>query len=141
MDLESRLLRVELRAARLRLLVGLLLLGLLGSWALQAAWIYRTKLRERTSQAIPEFVQARRFILVDPQGEETAVLGNTDQGPFLELNDQHGRRRAVLDVRSTGPGLTLNDARGTVRALLAVETGGPFLGLADDQGNDLYKAP
>ena len=141
MELEQRLMRLERHMLRLRMLTVLLLLGIVASLGLQAAYIVRQWQKARHAPAVAEFVQARRFIVMDERGQESAVLASNREGAYLVLNDGVGRKRALLDVRETGPGLTLHDARGTVRALLAVEGGGPFFGLADQEGDDLFRAP
>ncbi|CAK9090107.1 Thiol-disulfide oxidoreductase ResA, partial [Durusdinium trenchii] len=91
--------------------------------------------REARAPAGPSLVQAERFILLDEQGNQRAVLGvGANEEAMLELNDSRGKLRLRMDVPSSGPGVTLRDDRGKVRALFTVYTDGPYLGMTDEDG-------
>ncbi len=141
LDVETRLNRLERRTVWMRRLLVLLILGLGATGAVAARSLLHEWRARRAPQA-PQFVRAERFMLVDVEGRERAVLGIGSAGEvLLEMSDAQGNARARLDVQPTGPGLTLFDARGKVRALLAEHADGPFLGLTNEQGDDIFQAP
>jgi hypothetical protein len=76
---------------------------------------------EGTGQAV---VTARRFELVDEQGQSRAVMAMTKEGtPALVLSDAAGKGRAWLTLRADGsPRLDFRDASGRLRAVVGEST-------------------
>ena len=66
------------------------------------------------SSGIPDVVQAKRFELLDDDGEVRAVLGSLGNGsPHLILSDEHGRMRAAVALSKSGfPRVLLFDEEG-----------------------------
>jgi hypothetical protein len=101
-------------------------------------------------------VRADRFVVVDENGKERAVLGSGGKwGPSLSLLDENGECRASLNLLGGVPSLTVSDSlRGvtlyvgqdevgltlvdhqkrTDRAQLTLGNAGPALTLADENG-------
>jgi len=141
MDLEARVRRLESQNGRLKVVLALLTLVMFGVAAMAVLRVIELR-REAREPAGPSLVQAERFILLDEQGNQRAVLGvGANEEAMLELNDSRGKPRLRMDVPSSGPGVTLRDDRGKVRALFTVYTDGPYLGMTDEDGNDLFQAP
>ncbi len=73
------------------------------------------------SGGIPDVVQAKRFELLDDDGEVRAVLGSLGNGsPHLILSDGHGRMRAAVALSKSGS---------------------PRVLLFDEEGNKTHEAP
>lgn len=141
MELEARVRRLEVQNGRLKVVLGLLTLVLFGVAALAVLRVVELRREARMPEG-PSLVQAERFILLDAQGNQRAVLGmGANEEALLELNDSRGTARLRMDVPTSGPGITLMDDRGKVRALLTAYTDGPYLGMTDENGNDLFQAP
>ncbi len=87
-------------------------------------------------------VRAERFVVVDRDGREKAVLALSETDtpePSLTLFDQGGTGRAILCLVEGEPIIVFADEAdkgSTGRAVLAVVEGEPMLRLADEDGND-----
>ena len=88
---------------------------------------------ERT-EAVPEVVKARQFLLVDENGKERAGLSMGKDGPVLVLVDENGKERAGLSMGKDGPGLALMDENEKPRAVLGMGKDGVVLSLMDENG-------
>jgi hypothetical protein len=88
--------------------------------------------------SVPETVEARKFLLVDPNGKPLAELGAAHGGSGLVLLDAAGKPRAAMVLTSAGePGVKLYDAGGVVRAALMVANDGRSgLAIYDSNGRD-----
>ncbi len=109
MTTEERLTRLERKNRWLTL--ALLFMGV-------AATLVVTAGMQRT-EAVPEVVKARRFLLVDENGKERAGLGMDKDGPFLDLRDENGKERARLGLAKAFSGLVLSSENGSAVALAA----------------------
>jgi hypothetical protein len=150
MTTEERLTRLERKNRWLTL--ALLFMGV-------AATLVVTAGMQRT-EAVPEVVKARRFLLVDENGKERARLGlakafsglvlSSENGSAVALaagNDmqaltfmgENGKQRAVLMTLKDGhAGLAVLDENEKPRARLVVDKDGPGLNLLDE--NDKIRA-
>ncbi len=104
--------------------------------------------------ASENIVKAEKFVLVDKDGKERAVLGmgendpyamlsGREVGPHLALMDRDGKRRIELALWPEGsPSLFLMDRNGEPRASLAVGPDGlSKLILFDEDGDKLFEMP
>ncbi len=84
-------------------------------------------------------IQAKRFELLDENGQRRAVLGFADdRAPALALFDKEGHLRAELGLRPDGgPKVLFWDGKTKVPrvGLALLPTGSPSLELADQAGN------
>lgn len=92
---------------------------------------------QASRSAVPEVIEAQRFVVKDAAGRSIAALGaDRDGAPLLVLMNSEGRLAATLDVTARNkPALTLYDRSGKARALLATDTdGSPALAMNDQAG-------
>ena len=83
----------------------------------------------------PVEVKAERFILVDGEGRQYAIMGvSADGEPGLAFLDKTGTVRAALTLVGA-PGLTLYDSKGKARAALDVPADEPRMQLLDEDEN------
>ncbi len=85
---------------------------------------------------VAEVVQARKFVVLDENGRERAVLGVTPAGPCLTLSDENGQTRTALGFLriNTEPGLILYDENGKSHLWLGARPFGPQLLLFNKTG-------
>ena len=154
-NLEGRVARLERENRWLRL-GGLTAALLLGGAVL---------LGQAAPEEIPEVMKARRFEVVDKNGEFRAGLGASVDGGTMVFADKTGAFRADLDFAQDGavvlslrnekgktrtsffvgnnkPGLVLYDDAGKVRAMLSLGgNGSPGLRFFDGTGKKTWGAP
>jgi hypothetical protein len=83
-------------------------------------------------------LEAEKFILRGPQGQELAILDGLGTGAALKLYDGQHRVRVVLTTADAGnlKGLAVFRSNGQVDASLGVaDNDNPFVQLVDKQGN------
>src|SRR5580693_6475854 len=83
-------------------------------------------------------VEAEKFVLRGPQGQELAILDGLGTGASLTLYDGQHRVRVALTTADVGnlKGLAVFSSKGQVNASLGVgDNDGPFVQLVDKQGN------
>jgi hypothetical protein len=86
---------------------------------------------------VEEVIRAKRFEMVDDEGQARVVLGTQDETSGLMLLDSNGQSVAELAVSDdTGSAmLSLYDERGSLRASLDLDAdGSPTVGLYDISG-------
>jgi hypothetical protein len=111
MNLEARIERLERvnrRCRTMAIVVGTLLVT--------AAMMGQAQPRK------PQAVQAERFVVVDGEGKERAVLGMNEEAPTLWLNNRHGKPVLLVEVPKVvdQPGVFFLDADGKTRMELAL---------------------
>jgi len=85
---------------------------------------------------IRDTIKAKKFVVVDANGETRAILGQYPHGSSLRLCDENGERRVILSQYSDGSNsLRLHDENGKVRAVLSQSPSGPNLALFDENEN------
>jgi len=128
--LEHELMNMKRRYRRLLVVTGLVA-------AVMAAVLIATKVGGPVvafaETGIADEVKARRFVLVDEQGDTRALLAVLEDGPALFLIDPQGTPRAMLAILEDGPTLSLTDPQGTPLAMLDVSEGVSALSLIDPQ--------
>lgn len=95
-------------------------------WALATAFLLLLGLLVALNMRTPDEVKARRFVVVDAQGQVRAgLLLTADGSPWLALRDTQGELRAELGVDDSGTAsLAMRDAQGRARAELGVDDKG-----------------
>jgi hypothetical protein len=87
-------------------------------------------------------VRARKFVVVDKNGNLRAILALAKTGPMLGLGDENGKLRTALGLSKDGAKLSLRDENGKTRARLSVDQGGqPGLRLLDEKDKIIWSAP
>jgi hypothetical protein len=78
-------------------------------------------------RAVCDTVSAERFVLVDPEGKQRAVLTAYETGgaPRFTFLDEKGRAVATLATDEGGAYLSLSDAKGEKSVRFAAREGGP----------------
>jgi len=82
----------------------------------------------------PSTIRGNRFVLVDAQGQERAVIEMYKGGPVLALCNANKNPSAVLSTLSLIGDLSLCGANRQARALDAFSAAGPSLALYDAHG-------
>ena len=126
MNIEEKLEGLERELAKARRHTRLIVVGgtVLAACAAFLLWTW----------ARPTEVRARRFVLVDEEGQERATLSVDRHGPALRLLDRKGNLRVVLAVDKDGPGLDLFDEKDNLSVVLGSNSDGVVLALADEEG-------
>jgi hypothetical protein len=123
MDLEHRMERLE-RQNRLLTVGGLAALVLVSLFFLMGQ-----------AEGVPEEITAKKFLLVDDEGNYRGVLNVTEHGPIFALLDAGGTYRASLGIGEAAT-LAIYDDQMNVRALLSEK-----LELKNAKGKVIWKAP
>jgi hypothetical protein len=121
--LEQRVEHLERQNRRLRI-VGLFVSVLIGLVFLMGQ-----------AQGVPEEITAKKFLLMDDDGNYRGVLNVTEHGPVFALLDSNGTYRASLGV-GDGTALAIYDEKMNVRAHLSEK-----LELRNAKGKVIWKAP
>lgn len=80
-------------------------------------------------------LRAKRFVLEDENGNVSAAMRTTDDGPVVELYDQSGEPRLSLTVDSNGiPSVGLLDENGFARVALLADQAESTVMLGDANG-------
>lgn len=98
-----------------------------------------TKMREGLTVA--NVIRAKKFELVDEQGESRAELSMSGDNPSLALYASKGDSCARLAVIGDDAVLTLIDKQGTFRVSLGVIGAKSSLALADENEKIIWSAP
>jgi len=85
---------------------------------------------------IQEIVRARKFVLVDGQGKNCAVLAMATNGPGLTMFNENDKATIRLGMDKEGPSLRLFDTNNVRRIQLNIATDGPLLALFDVNGTN-----
>lgn len=96
-----------------------------------------------SSDVSHDVIRAKRFELVDDDGNVRGAFALVAERPILSLKDAYGEMRVALCITSDGqPTLSIMDADGEQRAMLTLtENGEPRVVLSDAQGEVIWVAP
>ena len=78
-----------------------------------------------------KIIRAQQFIVVNDQGRECAMLGVSQDLPYLGMFDANDKCRIVLNVSPVGPELHILDENNKNRVILGMGTNGPALCMLD----------
>jgi len=87
------------------------------------------------AQGVPEEITAKKFLLMDNEGNYRGVLNVTEHGPVFALLDSDGTYRVSLGA-GDGAALAIYDEKMNVRAHLSEK-----LELKNAKGKVIWKAP
>jgi len=132
MTTEERIEKLERQNRWMKTAWAALVIGL-SSFLFMCAGQGRQALPE---QKVEEEMRAKRFVVVDENGETRVVLAATDDRSFLSLSDNKGRERLSLCVTGDGTGLYFNDKAGTNMINLSESGGVPALFFGDEYGRE-----
>ena len=116
------------------MLMAAMAAGYIGGLMSQAS----TKAATRgTKSTISETVKAKRFELVDAEGNARGMFYITSHGdPGLVLNDSAGNARAGVGIYKGEPGLELDDSAGNALGMFTLSKGEPCLEVCDARGTE-----
>lgn len=94
-------------------------------------------------KAVPERIEARKFIVVDEEGRTCAVLGKHDGLTGMAIRDGKQRIRMMVGVDPDGSSfINCCDAAGRDVLDLYVDRGGKTsIEIADGEGKTIWSAP
>jgi hypothetical protein len=127
--INQRLERLEKQNRHLKTL-GVILILVVMAVTLTRASDPRTS--GRSLGSVSDEVKAHKFVLVDPKGQERAILFAGAQGPQLVMSSASGKellRLAGFDA--IGPSLLFYDSHRKLRVRLATDPNGPHLDMLD----------
>lgn len=122
-----------------RIWAVLLLLSIL--WL---GWCMKTSPPVQAQSGIPDEIRAKRFVVVDDEGSDRAMLETLQDGSTrLRLLDAQDKPRAELHVLTDGtPALGLLDAQRKTRIALGTRTDGSWgIVVNDSKGRVLFSEP
>lgn len=118
----------------------LMLLIAAGLWAnvmYRPAAIAQSKDKD-TAQAE---VRAHKFVLVDENDKQRAVISTDKANPLIALYDQNQKIRVGLNAHKDGPGLLMYDAEGKQQMAVFADKNGPGIIITDEKGKIQFNAP
>lgn len=91
-------------------------------------WCMKTSQPAKAQNGVAEVVSAKKFQVVDDEGNTRAMLGMLSDGsPMLGLFDAQGNPYAYLEAWDRYPSLWLYDEEGNISVWLSGEKGSPHL--------------
>jgi hypothetical protein len=114
--------------------MGMVAAGLVGGLVARSLPLGQTV---QAAEGAAKAVRAESFVLVDADGKEIAVLGQTADGTALTIKGKDGKTRAGLGVNPAGDaGLLVYDAQGRPRICASSTTEGSSVILVDASGKE-----
>ena len=96
---------------------------------------------QKTPQ-VAEVIKAKRFEVVDLDGNTRAALSVLDGEPRLWLKDKNGKTSVMLSLnKDEEPSLWFADKSGQRRAGLGLDNGEPRMAFVGKNGQVLFRAP
>lgn len=105
------------------------------------------QIKEQASMSdatIPKVVEAESFRLVNEKGEPRAILGVSEDAPYLTLKGTNGGDRILfrIDPEDDSATFALQDSSGNIRVYLGLRSdGSPALIIQDERGREIRRLP